>query len=167
MNCREYPSNSYQFCLKTVFLLEGYSFLEDKMSKILILAEDEKTLSRWNGILSIASDHHDMEVQLIDSFTIDIYDFEEVVTVMVVNELKPFSDEIPEILELCQNLKIPVVVSKSIAGQFDSIAMLMSMGISAIIDINMSILRISNLIKIVENGGVFLDPKMLIHETKL
>lgn len=131
------------------------------MSKILILAEDEKTLFRWNGILSIASDNHDMEVQLLHSFSMDAYDFSEVVTVMVVNDLIPFSNDIPEILELCQNLNIPVVVSKSIAGQFDSIAMLMTMGIFAIIDIDMSILRISNLMNIVEKGGVYLDPKML------
>lgn len=133
------------------------------MSKVLILAEDEKTLSRWNGILGIASDHHEMEVQLIHSFTRDAYDFAEVVTVMIVNETIPFSEEIPDILEICQNLKIPVVVSKSIASQFESIAMLMTMGIFAIIDVNMSILRISNLMNIIEKGGVYLDPKMMVH----
>lgn len=132
------------------------------MSKILILAEEEKTLTRWNGILDIASDHHEMEVQLIYSFNTDTYDFSEIVIVMMVNEVIPFSIELPEILEKCQNLKIPVVVSKSIAGQFESIAMLMTMGIFAIIDVNMSILRISNLMNIVEKGGVYLDPKMML-----
>ncbi|MFJ7890388.1 hypothetical protein ACIQYL_20210 [Lysinibacillus xylanilyticus] len=130
------------------------------MRTILLLAEDENTMNRWQGIFNIALDNHNIKAYLVNEFDFTEVDLKDVVTVVIVS-VKTKLEYFARFFELSKKSKIPIVVSKNFAQQFESLRLLMDTGVSAIIDFDMSILGISNVIDIVEKGGYYLNPIMM------
>lgn len=130
------------------------------MSTILLLAEDENTLNKWDGIFNIASDHHKIKSELLKTVNFSELDLNGIVTVVIVC-VQERLNELTKLFDVCQKSKTPVIVSKNIAQQFKSLRHLIDSGVAAIIDFEMSILAISKIFSIVEKGGFYLDPIMM------
>ncbi|MEV6689048.1 MULTISPECIES: hypothetical protein [Bacillati] len=132
------------------------------MGTILILAEDENTLNKWDGIFNIASDHHKIKSELLKTVNFSELDLNGIVTVVIVC-VQEHLNELTKLFDVCQKSKtpVPVIVSKNIAQQFKSLRHLIDSGVAAIIDFEMSILSISKIFSIVEKGGFYLDPIMM------
>ena len=130
------------------------------MSTILLLAEDENTLNKWDGIFNIASDHHKIKSELLKTVNFSELDLNGIVTVVIVC-VQERLNELTKLFDVCQKSKTPVIVNKNIAQQFKSLRHLIDSGVAAIIDFEMSILAISKIFSIVEKGGFYLDPIMM------
>ena len=130
------------------------------MSTILLLAEDDNTLNKWDGIFNIASDHHKIKSELLKTVNFSELDLNGIVTVVIVC-VQERLNELTKLFDVCQKSKTPVIVSKNIAQQFKSLRHLIDSGVAAIIDFEMSILAISKIFSIVEKGGFYLDPIMM------
>jgi hypothetical protein len=65
-------------------------------------------------------------------------------------------DELSDLVLQVKMLGIPIIVSKNMADR--SVANLLNLGVRSVVNIDMSILTISNTLRIVESGGVYINP---------
>lgn len=125
------------------------------MQTLVVLSDNEYLLNMWYNVFKIASDAQSINRYLIDEFDTSLLETQEFTSFVIIgNDL--WLDELKDLLSLVKRYGTPIIISKNMADR--SVSELIGLGIKSVVDIDMSILTISHTLRIVESGGIYLNP---------
>ena len=128
------------------------------MKKILLVACESSELIFWRRVLEISTDIS-IEAKLItainDVKSLMYEDYKFAIVISNKEEAIVINDLMNELREHA----ISIIVNKEYAMRFSNLQTLLKRGIRGIVDENLSIIQISNLLEIIELGGIQIDPK--------
>jgi hypothetical protein len=125
------------------------------MQTLIVISDNEYLLNMWYDVFKIASDANDIERYLLSEFNHSFLEGKKVDSLVIIGgDLK--LDELSDLVLQVKMLGIPIIVSKNMADR--SVANLLNLGVRSVVNIDMSILTISNTLRIVESGGVYINP---------
>lgn len=130
------------------------------MKKILLVASDKSDLDFWRRVLEISTDISNearliTEIGDVNSLMYEDYKFAVVICKNANEAVVSINDLMNELREQA----ISIIVNKEYASRFSNLQTLLKRGIRGVVDENLSIMQISNLLEIIELGGIHIDPK--------
>lgn len=134
------------------------------MKNILLVAEDNERLQWWKRIITYAAVNIRLEVVMAGELSLEYLISNKAVientdVVIFATDGEIFGNgQHKSIYNWFEGKNIPIVVTEEEAKQFRSIPELLTAGVRGIIGVQLSIITLSEVLRIVAAGGIYLRP---------